>query len=323
MHHTVFSDLDNKKIVDVYGRTFKTLRISLTNVCNLGCLYCVDGKTSRNKVSIGSYKLLADTVFKLNSILDLETIRLTGGEPTLYRDLVPLVKELSFLGIPIKLTTNGLFLSSLAGPLKEAGLKSINVSLDAIEPTLYKTMTRYSGLEKVLTGIQCALEAGIQVKINSVIMKGVNESQIAPLLTYSIQNNITLRFLELMKMGHLHSDRFDSLFFSQEQILNKIATEHKFRKIRRSHSSTANYWKLENGSTFGIIANESEPFCHDCDRLRLDSEGNLYGCLSEMHSVSIKENSMEELVVNLKKALQHKQPSRFAGSAMTMIGIGG
>jgi cyclic pyranopterin phosphate synthase len=204
-------------------------------------------------------------------------------------------------------------------------LKSINISLDAIDEVVFEEMAKRKGLSRVLEGIESCLENGIQVKLNTVIMKGLNDSQVLPLFEYAKAKGISIRYLELMRMGHLFSRKFDDYFYSQNQILEAISQKYDFVEMDRKPSATANVWQTTDGFEFGIIANESEPFCKDCDRLRLDMKGHLYGCLSENKSVSIFDNKMTDsyLWKVLQEALAHKQPVKFRGSSLTMIGIGG
>ena len=317
-----------KIITDEYGRTFKTLRVSLLTRCNLGCVYCSMGEESveTNHVSkkLVPVSDLLSLISRLHSLLQLETIRLTGGEPLLYAGLIPVIEGVKAMGIPnIKLTTNGFLLERLAKPMKQAGMESINVSLDAIDEDVFFLMSKRNNVQRVINGIEAAMEAGLGVKINTVIMKGINESQIIPLLEYSFERNIPIRFLEIMSMGHLHHDSKKYLF-PQQEILKKISTRYEFQQMPRTNSSTSNYWITQQGNVFGIIANESEPFCHDCNRLRLDSEGNIYGCLSNNNPVSLvglTEHS--QLLEKLQEALLQKQAVRFVGSELSMLNIGG
>ncbi|HEX8377968.1 MAG TPA: radical SAM protein [Pedobacter sp.] len=316
-------------IKDTYGRSFKTLRVSLINTCNLGCVYCTFGseetrenhQTSKEKAL--NITQLVKSITQLHEVLNLETIRFTGGEPLLYKDLPKLVKSIKLAGINnLKITTNGLLLEDLAKPLKDAGITELNVSLDAIDEDVFYKVSRRSGLDRILKGIDAALAAGIKVKLNSVIMRGLNDSQVLPLLYYAFKKGITIRFLEIMAMGHLFGDT-ESKFFSQEEILSLINKQYNFNKAPRSNSSTANYWTTDDGNTFGIVANETEPFCSDCNRLRLDSYGNIYGCLSSNHPISIKNLNNAELVSSLKLALEQKQMLKFRGSELSMMHIGG
>lgn len=313
---------------DEYGRTFKTLRVSLLSRCNLGCVYCsladdgIPDKPAPDKPM--PVQDLLQLIKTLHSQLQLKTIRLTGGEPLLYPDLVKVIEGIREMGIEsIKLTTNGFLLERLAKPMKLAGMKSINVSLDAVDEDVFFLMSKRNNVERIKDGIQAAIEAGMEVKINAVLMKGINECQIIPLLEYAFEKNIIIRFLEVMAMGHLHQNSKKYLCTSQE-ILDVVSSRYNIQKLQRGNSSTANYWQTEHGHVFGIIANESEPFCHDCNRLRLDSHGNIYGCLSSNHPIPIGGiNDPSQLQEKLQQALLQKQAVRFTGSELSMLDIGG
>lgn len=315
-------------LADIYNREFKTLRVSLLSRCNLSCVYCTMGEDEVKENNLHQHTtpaaVLIDQIQKLHSVLHLETVRLTGGEPLLYHELVPLIEGIKNLCIPkIKLTTNGFLLERWAGPMKNAGLQSINVSLDAVEEERFFLMSKRSHVQKVLNGIDAAIEVGLNVKINAVIMKGINEDQIIPLLEFAFERNIPIRFLEIMAMGHLHATA-EKYLITQEEILNTISRHFVFDKVERENASTANYWKTVDGKVFGIIANESEPFCSDCNRLRLDSDGNIYGCLSSNHPIGLHETDDEAaLISKLQQAMEQKQTLRFTGSDLSMLKIGG
>jgi GTP 3',8-cyclase len=317
-------------IQDKYGRTFKTLRVSLLNHCNLGCVYCVAGEDSlKEHNSIATHPLLPvsgllEIIERLHGQLQLETIRLTGGEPLLYQELVTLIGGIRSIGIPqIKLTTNGFLLERLANRLKEAGLESINVSLDAIDEDVFFRMSRRHGAQRIIGGIDAALSAGLSVKINTVVMKSMNESQIIPLLELAISRQISNRYLEIMAMGHLH-DQSEKYLITRDEILALIAKSYRYLPLGRAGSATATYWQTEEGHRFGIIANESEPFCRDCNRLRLDSQGNIFGCLSSNHPIALQTaDSDMDLQKKLQEALLQKQTLRFTGSDLSMLDIGG
>ncbi len=317
-------------VEDQYQRTFKTLRISLTNACNLGCVYCVQGEEVRKDLSATNTPLtieqLLRTVSELKTLLPLETIRLTGGEPTLFKELVPLIQGLTKMGISsIKMTSNGYLLADMVPRLAAAGLKEVNISLDAIDEDVFYKVSRRKDLYRILNAVEACLSHGIQVKLNAVIMKGLNDSQIIPLLHYAGEKNIAVRFLELMKMGYYYSHEFERYFYSEQNILNTLSDHFVFCKEERTEGATANYWTTEEGYRFGIIANESSPFCGDCDRLRLDSKGNVFGCLSENTAVPVFDvlHDKDELLERLRLALSHKQAVRFKGSKLEMIAIGG
>jgi len=261
---------------------------------------------------------------RLHEQLGLSTIRLTGGEPLLFHGLTDLISGIREMGISsIKLTTNGFLLERLAMPMKQAGMRSINVSLDAVDEDIFYKMSRRHAVERVIRGIDKALEAGLEVKINSVVMRGINERQILPLLEFAFARRCRIRLLEVMAMGHLH-DQADKYLFTQEEMLAVIAGRYSFEPLGRAGSATASYWQTDEGRQFGIIANETVPFCGDCDRLRLDSSGHIYGCLSSNHPIALDSHEDEKIwVQKLEQALLQKQKLRFTGSDLSMLHIGG
>jgi GTP 3',8-cyclase len=313
-------------ISDQYGRAFRTLRVSLLSHCNLGCVYCVAGEEEtreRGGRGLGAPELV-EIIGRLHRRLGLGTVRLTGGEPLLYPELTGLIEGIGSLGIAkLKLTTNGYLLERKAASLKQAGLQSVNISLDAVDEQVFVQMSRRHSVGRIIRGIDAALDAGLAVKLNAVIMKGMNDAQVLPLLEFAFSRGITIRFLEVMAMGHLFHQAGRYLF-TQEEMLQKIRERFVLTPVEREASATARYWVTETGHRFGIIANESEPFCRDCDRLRLDSAGNIYGCLSSNHPIALDRlDSGVEWDEKLRKALEQKQALRFTGSDLSMLKIGG
>ncbi|HLZ88780.1 MAG TPA: GTP 3',8-cyclase MoaA [Puia sp.] len=315
-------------IQDRYGRTFRTLRVSLLQHCNLGCVYCVAGdeevkQANATHGSLPVEELLA-IIRRLREQLPLDTVRLTGGEPLLYPALLPLITGIRAAGISaVRLTTNGFLLERLAPALKEAGLDAMNVSLDAIDEEVFFRMSRRHSVTRIIKGIDAAVAAGLKIKINSVMMKGMNDSQLLPLLDFAFSRGLTIRFLEVMAMGHLHAEAGRYLV-TQEEILQTIGNHYTLTPEPRSESATARYWQTEEGHRFGIIANESEPFCRDCDRLRLDSSGHIYGCLSSNLPITLGlAETAEDWNRKLEEALAQKQAVRFVGSDLSMLHIGG
>jgi cyclic pyranopterin phosphate synthase len=319
-------------LTDTYGRTFKTLRVSLTSTCNLGCVYCVEesgngGLPVSATTNAGpplTVAGFAEIISALHHELDLETVRLTGGEPTLYRDLPALIREIRNIGIAsIKMTTNGYLLTNKIDAYAEAGLTSLNISLDAVEPEPFFRVSRRRNLRKILDGIEKAVALGLEVKINCVVMRGLNDDQIVPLFDYARSRGIRIRYLELMQMGHLHGN-FADFFVSESEIVATLAQHTPCQPLPRDPSATAKYWQLPDGYRFGVISNESDPFCNDCNRLRLDSHGNLYGCLSDNTPIAVTDalHQPDLLRERLQQALLQKK-TRFSGSTLSMLEIGG
>jgi len=317
-------------IKDQQHRTFEKLRISLNEHCNFNCTYCVDpevGKKHWDNVQSGKLKSddYINIVKKLREFIPIDYIRLTGGEPLLYKDLDNLIGGLKKIGISkVSLTTNAFLLESQVKRLHDAGLDSINISLDAVETDAFKKISGEVDLDRVLRGIERAVILGLSLKLNSVIMKGFNDHQVLPLIEFGRTLNISIRYIELMKMGWV-TNKFEEYFYSANEILKNIGAKYTFSELNRAKSSTANLWEINDGYRFGIIANETKPFCHDCNRLRLDSKGNIYGCLSNPIGFPIYNDLHNETHVEekLRMALGQKQKVKFTGSNMSMLKIGG
>jgi cyclic pyranopterin phosphate synthase len=273
-------------------------------------------------LGVDEFTRLIEAVHRLTK---LKSIRLTGGEPLLYPNLFSLIRNIQKIGIKdIRLTTNAFFLKENASKLFDAGVKSVNISVDAIDEDVFSKIARHSNTSRVFEGIEAAVKSGMNVKLNAVIMRGKNESQIIPLLDYATRLGIKVRFLELMKMGHLYHSEND-LFYSENEILTTIQKKYNIEKLPRKHAETANYWRTSQGGVFGIIANESTPFCHDCNRLRMDSNGYFFGCLSNANGEKLAPyiHNEDQLTEKLKGLLLLKQPVKFHGSELSMRNIGG
>ena len=314
-------------IHDDIGRSFKKLRISLTSECNFSCIYCV----GENELSLSrknnflSYKDFIRLLKGLLEKVSISDLRLTGGEPTLYPELIELISEIKNLGIgKISMTTNGYLLEKLAKPLKLAGLDSINLSLDTISAKLFRIMSRGKELSRTLNGLESAIEQDFALKINSTLVNGQNDSEVVSLLDFSGSKKIPIRYLELMNMGHFYNSE-NSKLFSEQKILESIGSKYSFTALERTKSSTAKYWMTENNYKFGIISNSSDPFCNDCDRLRMDSMGNLRGCISSNQSFPLKKliDEKTDLTSTLFEALATKKRDRFTGNKISMKAMGG
>ena len=320
-------------IIDKLGRSFQNLRVSLTAACNYACTYCVpNGK----RLLASSDEMSGEDTIKAISLLietaGIKKVRLTGGEPLLSNKFDLVASQINQLGLnDVSITTNGQLLPRKIEVISESGFRRVNVSLDTLNAAYFRQIARSGDLETVLRGIQMLQEVGISVKINMVPMRGHNDDQILPMLDYCLENNIELRFIELMKMGHLQNNQeFNNQFFGLEDILTLIGTAHQFKQIESPKDSTAVRYCVENLGRFGIIANESAPFCEGCNRLRLSANARIYGCLSSTASHSIKDILMlprSKAVVEMKKilgaAISAKQLSSFRGETTVMKFIGG
>ena len=227
-------------MIDRYGRNINKLRVSVTEACDLACVYCVD--------RLGAHRVAPDqlthpSLLKLVGFLKnhagIEKIRVTGGEPLVYPHLLEFISGLTALGLDdIGLTTNGQHLAKKVTGLKAAGLKHINVSLDSLKPEGFRRLARTGHLHKTLEGLEAALAIGLRVKINMVVMKGENDSEVVEMLEYGVARGIEVRYLELMKMGPLFKRQTD-LFFPMEAILKQISSRYPIRPTKASEDSTS------------------------------------------------------------------------------------
>ena len=276
-------------LADAFGRTATDLRLSLTDKCDLRCTYCMpaEGLPWLPKPDLLTDDELVRMVRIAVTRLGVREVRLTGGEPLIRPNLAGpegLVARLARLDPrpELSLTTNAVALARLAGPLKEAGLDRVNISLDTLDPAVFKTLTRRDRHAAVLAGIEAAAQAGLTpVKINTVLMRGVNDHEAAPLLRWCLDRGYELRFIEQMPLDAQHGwDRTQMV--SAEEILNRLSAS--FRLTPRSHgsrgSAPAETWLVDGGpAVVGVIASVTRPFCADCDRVRLTADGQVRTCL--------------------------------------------
>ena len=320
-------------IIDRFGRQFSNLRVSLTAACNYACTYCVpDGKKLQPANAELSGDRMLDAVRMLVDAGGIDKLRITGGEPLISKKFETFLRGVMQLNLSdVAITTNGQFLSKYMPLFREVGLKRLNVSLDTLDASHFRSIARSGDLETVLAGIEQACESGMRVKINMVPMKTANFDQVVPLLDYSLARGIELRYIELMNMGHLKlSQTYERDFVSLMDLLTEIGKKYEVEPITSAHDSTSIRYEIPGKGTFGIIANESEPFCRTCSRLRLSSNGFLYGCLSSAKNLDIKplldlpyELAIQSLQEKLAAAIEHKQSLAFTGETTVMKFIGG
>ncbi|MFC5696314.1 GTP 3',8-cyclase MoaA [Pseudomonas sp. GCM10022186] len=321
-------------IVDRQGRRFRNLRISLTAACNYACTYCVpDGKRLVAAQDELSAQAMVRGVAYLIEAAGIERLRITGGEPLVSPKLDPFLHEVSKLGLDdISLTSNGQLLSRKLPLLLDCGIRRLNISLDTLDAGEFRAIARGGDLATVLKGLEEARAAGLKIKINMVPLRGKNLDQVLPLLDYCLERGFELRFIELMRMGHLARDpnAFHQQFVGLEELLALIRTTHEFVQADAPLDATALRYRVPGEGYFGVIANESVPFCRTCSRLRLSSTGWLHGCLSSSNRHYIgdllekpRHEALPALQRLLVKALADKQDVAFSGGVTVMKIIGG
>lgn len=319
-------------ITDRHGRAFRRLRVSLTAACNYACIYCVkDGKRLLPaKRELGADRLLQATRLVV-AAADIDRLRITGGEPLVSKEFETFAAGVRELGLSeVTMTTNGQLLRAKRDAILAAGIDRINVSLDTLHPLRFRQIARGGDLHAVLDGIDCMLEAGIGVKVNMVPMRNINAGEVLTMLDYCLARGIELRYIELMNMGHLAgSPMYRREFFSMEELLAIIARKYACSRTDAPCDSTAARFSVPGKGAFGIVANASEPFCANCTRLRLSSDGYLYGCLSNTrrHAVSDlldlpRDEAQKAITQRLEAALRDKR-STFRGETTVMKFIGG
>ncbi|MGL4318118.1 MAG: GTP 3',8-cyclase MoaA [Pseudomonas sp.] len=321
-------------IVDRQGRRFRNLRISLTAACNYACTYCVpDGKRLVAAQDELSAEAMVRGVAYLIEAAGIERLRITGGEPLVSPKLDVFLREVGQLGLQdISLTSNGQLLSRKLPLLLEAGMRRLNISLDTLDPVAFKRIARGGDLPSVLQGLEEARAAGMKIKINMVPLHGQNHDQVLPMLDYCLERGFELRFIELMRMGHLARDggSFQQQFYGMDELLQTIASRYEFAQAEAPLDATALRYEIPDQGFFGVIANESVPFCRTCSRLRLSSTGWLHGCLSSSNRHYVgdlldkpRHQALPALQRLLVRALGDKQDIAFSGGVTVMKIIGG
>lgn len=329
------------RLRDRHGRSITDLRISITDRCNYKCVYCRTGTdgAAYAELAIADYLRMARVFVSLG----IEKIRLTGGEPLLRRELPQMLRELSALrtldGDPLDLalTTNGHLLEEMAEPLRDAGLKRITVSMDAVDAEKFARITRVPGsYERVLAGVRAAKRAGLEpVKVNCVLLRGFNEDQIAAFARFSREEGVIVRFIEFMP---LEEDRL----WTPESVVSLreiTAALETFRPLKRlapnAASETAVRYTFDDGAgEIGIIAPVTQAFCGHCSRVRLTSDGKIRTCLfsqsdHDLFGVMQRGGSDEAMAEFIRWTVMHKEARHHIGEpgflkpSRSMVHIGG
>jgi len=273
----------NGNVKDQYGREIRDLRISLTDRCNLRCVYCMP----EQMVFKPRAELLTDDeilqIVRVAAELGVRKIRLTGGEPTVRPNLAGLVRRIAAVsGIEdLAMTTNGVRLSQLARSLADAGLQRINVSLDSLDAEKFRKITRWGNLDDVLAGLDAAREAGLSpIKLNAVVVRGFNEADVVGLAGLTLEHNWEVRFIEMMPFGSVAGFQTSAYVPSRETMARIETALGPLNPLDTSGFDPARTYRVAGArGTLGFISPVSQPFCAQCGRLRLTAEGRLRLCL--------------------------------------------
>ena len=330
------------QLIDTYGRGHRDMRVSLTDRCNLRCTYCMPHDFAAwlpSKDLLNTDELIE--IIEVAVSQGIDEIRLTGGEPMLRPDIVEIVSRISSIRNAPKLsmTTNGLVLAKLAKPLVDAGLRRINISLDTLDRDVFKKMTHRDRIDDVFAGIASAKEAGLlPVKINTVLLRGINDGEAVSLLKWALAEDLNLRFIEQMPLDAGGIWNREQLITADE-IFAQLSEHYDLTPVEYRGSAPAEEFLVNGGpATVGIIGSVSRPFCGACDRIRITSDGQLRSCLFSMTETDLrsilrsdmsKTEKTEALVSKFHSTVKAKLPGHgindpsFIQPSRPMSAIGG
>ncbi|ORU92512.1 MAG: cyclic pyranopterin phosphate synthase [Cycloclasticus sp. symbiont of Bathymodiolus heckerae] len=286
------STISTNKLIDKFGRQVTYVRISVTDRCDFRCVYCM----SEDMEFLPREQVLTFEEISLLSRAFVEMgvtkIRITGGEPLVRKDVVGLLAEIAQLdGLDeLVITTNGSQLVKLAQPLKDAGVKRINISLDSLDADKFKKVTRVGDLDVVLKGIQAAKAAGFEkIKLNAVILKNRNHDEVNSLVQYAMEEGLDISFIEEMPLGAIDSHSREEAYYSSDEIKSDIETKFELLPSTKNTGGPARYYSV-NGydNLVGFISPHSHNFCDTCNRVRVTASGLLLLCLGQEHSMDLK-----------------------------------
>ena len=267
------------ELTDLHQRTHRSLRISIVDKCDLRCTYCMPEEQhflpKENLMTREEIRSLATLFVERYGITK---VRLTGGEPLVRPDVVEIVRDLAALPVKLGLSTNGTRLHLFLDRLVDAGLKHINISLDTFDAERFKKLSRRDGHAQVLANIQQAIDRGLHVKVNMVVMRGINDDELLRFVEFTRERPVHVRFIEFMPFAGNHWGR--DRVYTYAEMLGHIGSAYAIEKLDDDPHSTAKAYRVKGwAGTFAVISTVTEPFCGNCDRLRLTAEGKMRNCL--------------------------------------------
>ncbi len=282
----------NSALTDGFGRQITYLRLSVTDRCDFRCVYCMaEEMTFLPRAQLLSLEEMA-LVGQAFSELGVTSIRITGGEPLVRRNVIQLFDSLGQLPQlqELTLTTNGSQLSHQAQALRQAGVKRLNISLDSLKPERFKALTRTGDLKQVLAGIEAAQQVGFErIKLNSVILKHRNADEVVDLVGFALEKQLDISFIEEMPLGHIDEHQRSEEFYSSDKLRKMIGQHYMLMPSNAASAGPSRYWQIAGSdSRIGFISPHSDNFCSSCNRVRVTAEGKLLLCLGNENSVDLK-----------------------------------
>ena len=325
-----------KGLTDLFGRVHKDFRISVTDRCNFRCQYCMpeEGLDWLKREELLSFEEITRITKILVENYGINSVRLTGGEPTLRANLSDLISMLSKLPIEIALTTNGISLDKNAHNFRSAGLHRVNISIDSLKAERFKEITLRDDMKKVITGIEASIEAGLSpVKINVVVMRGINDDEIIEFAKFGRERGVIVRFIEFMPLDA--DEKWSALsVVSLEEIFSTINSVYPLEVVKRSNAPASRFRYIDGQGEIGIVASVTQKFCDTCDRIRITADGQFRNCLFSNEEFDLKEalrseSSDKEICELLEMAVSAKREGHGIGNvdfirpARSMSQIGG
>ena len=309
-------------LIDPFGRTVRDLRISVTDRCNFRCQYCMpaEGMNWLPREDILSFEEIERFAKICVDHFGFDGIRLTGGEPLVRAHLPKLVERLAGLGVDVALTTNGATLRMHAQPLADAGLSRINISIDSLQRERFLELTRRDELDRVLDGIDAAVEAGLHpVKLNAVMMRGINDDEVVDFARFGRERGVSVRFIEFMPLD-ADGAWSDAVVVPADESVESINDVFPLEPVVRGNEPAERFRYLDGGGEIGVIASVTKPFCGNCDRVRITAEGQFRTCLFavdefDMRSLLRSGADDDELISAIEAAVGTK----WAGHAIGQV----
>jgi GTP 3',8-cyclase len=310
------------QLIDGFDRVHRDLRISVTDRCNFRCSYCMpeEGMQWQRRENLLTFEEIERLARLMVERYGISSIRLTGGEPTVRAHLPVLVEKLAALGVDLAMTTNGVTLPTLAEDLRAAGLGRVNISLDSLRADRFEELARRDELVRVLEGIEAAQVAGFDpVKINVVVMKGINDDEIIDFARFGRDRGVVVRFIEFMPLDADEVWNNDRVL-TQAEILTTLRTAFDLEPVERTSAPATKWRYADGGGEIGVVASVSQSFCDTCDRVRITADGQFRSCLFATEETDVRallrDGCSDDVVA---KALERTVAAKWAGHQINQV----